>query len=110
MAEANAEIDQSVGANFWNPIFGDIEGEYRSQVRARLSDLFQDGVFIGQIPYRDHAREASELAKVVPALIAITQMPFDPSLEPRKQRAQQMLLRYAELTEKANANGNQAPA
>ena len=63
-----------------------------------VDDDVQDATFIGQSPFRDHAAEAQALLPKVPFLIQITQMEFDPAIEPRKQRAQQMLRRYEEIT------------
>ena len=92
------ELNRNLAAELWNPLYRLALKEYRDQYGARVDDVFQNGYFAGQTPFRDHAEEAATLLPMVPDLIAITQMPFDKDIEPRKQRAQQMLRRYEELT------------
>ena len=92
------ELDRQLAAETWNPLYRLSLKEYREQYSDRLKDVFQNGYFLGQQPFRDHAEEAATLAPKIPLLIEITQMEFDPALEPRKQRAQQSLRRYAEIT------------
>lgn len=93
------QISKELAADKWNPLYTDSVTWYREDIRFQLQNVFQDGHFVAQQPFRDHQQEAEAMAPLVPSLIAITQIPFDPAIEPRKQRAQQMLRRYAEITD-----------
>ena len=97
------ELSPSLSPERFNPLYQEALDEYRSQFRARVKDLHQSGFFVGQHPFRNHQEEAAALAPKIPALIAITQLPYDINLEPRKQRAQMMLRRYQEITEGRHA-------
>ena len=92
------ELDRRLAADPWNKLYPQALDDYREMFTARIKDLRQSGFFVGQLPFRNHQEEAQALAPLIPALIAVTQLPYDPEIEPRKQRAQQMLLRYEELT------------
>ena len=92
------ELNRQLAAETYNPLYRLALKLYREQYTARVDDAFQDGHFIGQSPFRDLAAEAQALLPKIPFLIQITQMEFDPAIEPRKQRAQQMLRRYEEIT------------
>ena len=92
------ELNPSLSPERWNPLYQKSLDDYRDQFRARVKDLYQSGFFVGQVPFRDHQEEAEALVPKIPALIAITQLPYDINLEPRKQRAQQMLRRYQKIT------------
>lgn len=92
------ELNRQLAAETWNELYRFALKEYRKQYAARLDDAFQNGYFMGQTPFRNHEEEAATLAPMIPDLIAITQMPFDKDIEPKKQRAQQMLMRYEEIT------------
>ena len=92
------ELSRQLAAGTWNPLYRLGLKTYRELYEARLADAFQDGYFLGQQPFRNHAEEAAKLVPLIPALIEITQLPFDKDIEPRKQRAQQMLRRYEEIT------------
>ncbi len=93
-----AELNPSLSPDRWNPLYQQAMDDYRDQFRARVKDLFQKRFFVGQGPFRNHQEEAQAMVPKLQALIAITQLPYDINLEPRKQRAQQMLMRYQEIT------------
>lgn len=92
------ELNPNLDAGVWNPLYQEAVDDYRDQFRARVKDLFQSKFFVGQGPFRNHQEEAMAMAPRIPALMSITLLPYDINLEPRKQRAQQMLRRYQEIT------------
>ena len=92
------ELNKQLAAETYNPLYRLALKLYREQFAARVDDAFQNGYFVGQSPFRDHAEESAALLPKIPLLIAMTQMEFDKAIEPRKQRAQQMLRRYEEIT------------
>lgn len=95
------ELNRNLDAERWNRVYEQGLKEYEDQFRARVKDLFQSGYFVGQEPFRNHEEEAATMAPLLPYLTMLTLAPFDPddpALEWRKQRAQQMLRRYEEIT------------
>ena len=93
-----AELNSRLAADPWNKLYPEALDDYRDTFEARIKDLRQSGYFVGQLPFRNHQEEAQTMVPLIPALIAITQLPYDIEIEPRKQRAQQMLRRYEEIT------------
>ena len=85
-------------AGTWNHLYDEAPVEYRKRIKARIADVFQGGKFAGQESFRNHEEEAADMEPKLERLILITQMPFDIKTEPIKQRAQQMLRRYEEIT------------
>ena len=100
------EVNPSLSATHYNPLYQQSLDDYGDLYRTQVQSLHQEGFFVGQGPFRNHPREAEALAPKIPALIAITQLPYDINLEPRKQRAQQGLRRYFEITE-GSRNGTE---
>lgn len=99
------ELSPQLSAETWTPLYRFALEEYRRQFTAALKSAFQGGRFVSQVPFRDHAAEIEATKDLQPDLLAITLLDFDKEIEPIKQRAQQMLRRYAEIT----ADAEQTP-
>ncbi len=90
-----------LAASTWNPLYEEALDLYEAQHRARVKDIFQDGYFIGQVPFRDHQAEHAHIMERAPLLLTVTTMEVTPEnrdwLPFRQRRAQRELMRGQEL-------------
>ena len=95
------ERSKQLAASTWNPLYKEALGLYEDQYRERVRDIFQDGYFIGQVPFRDHEAEFAKIVERAPSLLAVAAMEVTPEnkdwLPFRQRRVQIELQRGQEL-------------
>ncbi len=92
---------KQLAASTWTPLYEEALVEYEKQYRERVKDIFQDGYFVGQLPFRDHEAEYAHIVERAPSLMFVTTMEVTPEnrnwLPFRQRRAQRELMRGQEL-------------
>ena len=95
------ERSKQLAASTWNGLYEESLVEYEEQYRDRVKDIFQDGYFVAQLPFRDHQAEHAHIMNRVPLLMTVTTMEVTPEngdwLPFRQRRAQRELMRGQEL-------------
>ena len=95
------ERSSQLAASTWNPLYEEALGLYEEQYRERVRDVFQDGYFVAQLPFRDHQAEYARIIERSPLLLAVASMEITSEnrdwLPFRQRRAQRELMRGQEL-------------